>query len=67
MKGSFVTSRGDLISIYPSSNIYRRVWLKIESTYDVGKDQATELGVYDIDILISMLNKAKKALQEEED
>ena len=59
----FKTSRQDTIKVYPSSNIYRRVWLSIQENYS--KDRtATELSIWDIDILIPILAKARKALTE---
>ena len=65
MKSEFKTSRQDTIKVYPSSNIYRRVWLSIEENYSEDKS-STELSIWDIDILIPILAKARKALTEED-
>jgi hypothetical protein len=63
MKHEFTTSRQDTIKIYASSNIHYRVWLKIEENF-AEKEAATELSIWDIDILIASLAKARKSLQE---
>ncbi len=63
MSASFTTSRNDEIKVYHSSNIQHRVWLKIKESFNDAL-AATELSIWDIDILISVLKKAKKSLQE---
>ena len=63
MKHEFTTSRQDTIKIYSSSNIHLRVWLKIEESFAENK-AATELSIWDIDILIASLKKARKSLEE---
>ena len=65
MSNEFTTSRQDTIKVYPSSNIYRRVWLSIEENFNENKSD-TELSIWDIDILIAILAKARKALTEED-
>ena len=65
MKSSFYTARNDKIKIYPSSNIYRRCWLSIDNKFENTR-MATELSIWDIDILIAILQKARKALTEED-
>jgi hypothetical protein len=61
----FKTSKQDTITVYPSSNIYRRVWIKIQESF-AEKEATTELSIWDIDILIAVLKKARKALTEDE-
>ena len=64
MKAEFTTTNGT-IKLYPSSNIYRRVWISIEVSLPE-KRVAIELSIWDIDILIATLKKAKKYLEEED-
>lgn len=65
MKSEFTTPNGT-VKIYPSSNIYQRFWISIEESLSE-KSAAIELSKWDIDILISILKKAKKSLDEAED
>lgn len=64
MSNEFTTSRQDTIKIYPSSNIHRRVWIRIIESFSERKS-ATELSIWDIDILIAILAKSRKALTED--
>ena len=63
MKAEFTTPNGT-IKLYPSSNICRRVWISIEESLSE-KRVAVELSIWDIDILIATLKKAKKSLKED--
>ena len=64
MSSEFTTSKTDLIKVYPSSNIYRRVWIRIKDGFDDDKEASTELSIWDCDILIAILQRARKALSE---
>jgi len=65
MKAKFTTAKGDEIIIKPSSNIYHRVCLKIDDGFDADKEASTELSIYDCEILIAILKRAKKWLGEQ--
>ena len=65
MKSEFTTCNAKEISVYPSSNIHYRVWLKI--TDDLNDTHiSTELSKWDCAILIATLTRAKKYLEERE-
>ena len=65
MKSEFTTCNAKEISVYPSSNIHYRVWLKI--TDDLNDTHiATELSKWDCAILIATLIRAKEYLEERE-
>lgn len=65
MKAKFTTAKSDEVQIYPSSNVCLRVWLKIEDGFDTDKEVSTELSIYDCDILIAILKRARKWLSEQ--
>ena len=65
MKSEFLTCNAVNVSIKPSSNIYNRVWLKLEDNLNEN-ELATELSKWDCDILIALLKRAKHYLEGEE-
>jgi hypothetical protein len=64
MKSKFNTAKGDEIRVYPSSNVYHRIWIKIDDGFDEFKEASTELSMYDCDILIAILKRARQWLSE---
>jgi hypothetical protein len=63
MKSDFKTCNAINVSVYPSSNIYHRVWLKLEDSLN-DNTVSTELTKWDCEILIAILKRAKQYLEE---